>query len=673
MKKKMLAVLLMLSFFLIAAETGVSKKTVEKVVVSYDFVHQDIGEILFAVSQFKGFPVVSDDTVFGLADFRCAGEDFDLAFDSFLKKSRLYVEKTDARWTVSRIQIQRRNDEFSVDALDVVPERIFERVGRECGVCIVGENLPQVPVSVHTGFCAKEELVRRLSGLCAGFELSAEKSGFYRVTRSGSGQTIGANQTAGRAEFTVTDGLFWCDVMNAQVGFTLEKLFSFAGQTLPEKPEFCLVSGGEGKIVRANFGGKRFSEMVQLLCLQGGAESVLHEGVYYVASSKNAREKITTAAKSWNHLRLQYRKGADFSALAAKRFPQVEVICVNGQGDILFRADENDRSLFEEFAQSVDVAEPVHLVQLQYLRTADFMAHLPPFVEKNQVSDSGHGDSFYFTGTEASYQRLLSELPSLDKPVIRVSYDLLIMQYQKSKASDWSAHFSASRLKRGDMNTASAVLGSVMDFSLDVVGAFGLHFAAELQAAINTSKAQVFADTTLNGVSGSTITFQNTNTYRYRDNNLDPDTGKPIYSGITKEIASGLKLEVTGTVTGDGMITSKITASVSRQGIDSSASTGNPPPTSEKVITTEVRAKSGEPVVLSGLIQNEESEMESGVPFLSKIPILGWLFKTKNVSAEKTELVIYLVPSAESGAKKADVTADFEKKEIVRLYKEFVR
>jgi type II secretory pathway component GspD/PulD (secretin) len=204
------------------------------------------------------------------------------------------------------------------------------------------------------------------------------------------------------------------------------------------------------------------------------------------------------------------------------------------------------------------------------------------------------------------------------------------------------------------MNDGAVQLGSVMSLNLDVVGAFGLHFAGELQAAITESRAKVFADTTLNGVSGKQIIFQNTNTYRYRDNNLDPETGEPVYSGVTKEIVSGLKLEVTGDVTGDGMITSRITASVSRQGTDLSTTTGNPPPTSEKVITTEVRAKSGEPVVLSGLGQEEESENVSRTPLLSKIPLIGALFKGKEKSTEKTELVIYLLPSAEIFGKTED-------------------
>jgi type II secretory pathway component GspD/PulD (secretin) len=203
-------------------------------------------------------------------------------------------------------------------------------------------------------------------------------------------------------------------------------------------------------------------------------------------------------------------------------------------------------------------------------------------------------------------------------------------------------------------------LGSVLDFHLDVVSAFGLKFAASLQSAINENRAQVFADTTLHGVSGGTINFVNTNTYRYRDNNINPETGTPIYTGVTREIASGLKIDVTGWISGDGIITSKVTASISRQGADLSSSTGNPPPTSEKIITTEVLGKSGEPIVLSGLIQNEETWSEKRTPWISKIPLLGWLFKSNNRTTEKTEMVIYLVPHWEN-----DEEMDSEKNSVM--------
>jgi type II secretory pathway component GspD/PulD (secretin) len=105
-----------------------------------------------------------------------------------------------------------------------------------------------------------------------------------------------------------------------------------------------------------------------------------------------------------------------------------------------------------------------------------------------------------------------------------------------------------------------------------------------------------------------------------------------------------LTLDVTGSVSGDGMITSKVTAQVSRRGADVTSMAGNPPPTSEKSITTEVRSRSGEPVVLSGLVQDDSTIVTERVPFISRIPIVGWLFKAQTKTREKTEMIIYLVP-----------------------------
>ena len=203
-------------------------------------------------------------------------------------------------------------------------------------------------------------------------------------------------------------------------------------------------------------------------------------------------------------------------------------------------------------------------------------------------------------------------------------------------------------MKLGDRNDFGVKLGNVLNLNLNVISAFGLDFAVQLQTSIEENKTSVFADTTLHGVAGKQINFQNTNTYRYRDNNLDPSTGKPVYSGVTKEIVSGLKLEVVGFVSGDGMITSTVKTSVTRQGIDTSSSTGNPPPTSEKMVTTEVCGKSGEPIVISGLVQNTSSSGSSGVPLISKVPVLGKGFKRTENIQEKTQMVIYLVPHIET-------------------------
>ena len=292
----------------------------------------------------------------------------------------------------------------------------------------------------------------------------------------------------------------------------------------------------------------------------------------------------------------------------------------------------------------MDVKQSVYLVNLKYIKPCELVEHLPPCVEKNALFFADDNNSLYFRGTEEAYKNMCSQIELCDRPVKRLTYDLLILQYDETGCNTWSSSFDCKRVSAGDKNNISVVLGSVTSFNLNIVTSFGLVFAAELQSSIEENKTKVFADTTLHGVSGKQISFQNTNTYRYRDNNVDPQTGKPVYSGVTREISSGIKLDVLGWVSGDNQITSRVTASVSRQGTDMSAQTGNPPPTSEKILTTEVCGKSGEPVVLSGLFQTADSLQQKRTPFLSKIPIIGQLFKSKKQTNEQSQMVIYLVP-----------------------------
>lgn len=66
--------------------------------------------------------------------------------------------------------------------------------------------------------------------------------------------------------------------------------------------------------------------------------------------------------------------------------------------------------------------------------------------------------------------------------------------------------------------------------------------------------------------------------------------------------------------------------------------------TTKRSAKTSVVVKDKETVVIGGLIQDNEQETVSKVPFLGDIPLLGWLFKTKSKTRNKTNLMILLTP-----------------------------
>ncbi len=106
-----------------------------------------------------------------------------------------------------------------------------------------------------------------------------------------------------------------------------------------------------------------------------------------------------------------------------------------------------------------------------------------------------------------------------------------------------------------------------------------------------------------------------------------------------------LKLEVTPKLTADGKISMDIKASNDTPDWSKAALNpqGNPP-----IVKSEVESKvvinDGDTIVIGGILRSTESKSVSGWPWLQKIPVLGWLFKTDNSSKEKRQLLIFVTP-----------------------------
>ena len=105
-----------------------------------------------------------------------------------------------------------------------------------------------------------------------------------------------------------------------------------------------------------------------------------------------------------------------------------------------------------------------------------------------------------------------------------------------------------------------------------------------------------------------------------------------------------LKLEVTPKITEDGRISMVISASNNRAEKDQKdPATGNMP-VATNAIDSKVVIKDGDTIVIGGIIRSEDTIADSGVPWISKIPILGWLFNTENITKTKKELLVFLTP-----------------------------
>jgi type IV pilus assembly protein PilQ len=115
-------------------------------------------------------------------------------------------------------------------------------------------------------------------------------------------------------------------------------------------------------------------------------------------------------------------------------------------------------------------------------------------------------------------------------------------------------------------------------------------------------------------------------------------------AGVTTSfIEARLELRVTPHVTQEGSIQMKINATNNQPNPQLTGSNGQPS-ISRREAKTEVLVRDGETTVIGGIYTRQNSEAWTEVPVLSKIPVLGWLFKKKTVSDARTELLIFVTP-----------------------------
>ena len=107
----------------------------------------------------------------------------------------------------------------------------------------------------------------------------------------------------------------------------------------------------------------------------------------------------------------------------------------------------------------------------------------------------------------------------------------------------------------------------------------------------------------------------------------------------------GKILKITPHVTEDRLVRIQINLEVTNIDETSTLTTSSTlPVTQKRTVDTTVLVKDNQTVVIGGLIDDSITENETKVPVLGDIPILGWLFKTRSVKNEKTNLYIFLTP-----------------------------
>lgn len=125
----------------------------------------------------------------------------------------------------------------------------------------------------------------------------------------------------------------------------------------------------------------------------------------------------------------------------------------------------------------------------------------------------------------------------------------------------------------------------------------------------------------------------------------------------------GIILKVKPQINDSGLVSLEVTQEVSSQGADVNIAGQAFSSINKTEATTNLVAQDGETIIIGGLIREDVTKAKDGIPFLSKIPLIGNLFGTTTDNTTRAELIILLTPRVVRTMEEAGgVTSDYVEK-----------
>ena len=283
---------------------------------------------------------------------------------------------------------------------------------------------------------------------------------------------------------------------------------------------------------------------------------------------------------------------------------------------------------------------------LNYARAEDLQKSLSAILNTGKLAADAGSNSLLFNGGPAEARKIKETLRILDKTTQQVTLEAKVLSISQSDEKNLGIQWNWDTLpqynKEERDNTSSPKNGTTNTADKGHLRLWRrtgaqFQFSATLNALITSGKAKVLATPsliTLPGKEASIFIGSHIPVVTEKHNN-----GESTYS--TEYVDAGIKLKYTPIVSDDGYITSAVHTEVSTPTLISELKNYR---INSRTTDTNVRMRNGETLVIGGLISEEEQKQLQRIPFLSKIPLLGFLFKNHFRSKSKTEVIMLLTP-----------------------------
>ena len=276
-------------------------------------------------------------------------------------------------------------------------------------------------------------------------------------------------------------------------------------------------------------------------------------------------------------------------------------------------------------------------------------------------------NSLLIRSSARDYRQLLTTISQLDVVPLQVMVNAVIAQITLTEDTrfgvDWSRIANDAVLDPISTRTNT-------DFSPNLGGLMFTKGFLDGSARVEATLEAIAVDNDVRLLARPSLTVSNNQEGEIQIGAEVPvEAGESISAGglSTTNIQyrpTGIELYITPQINDDGIVNLTIRQVLSS--VDSSASgVNNNPVFNNQEISTTVVVRNGENIVLGGLIQTDNEQLNTGVPGLNRLPVVGNLFSYQRDSIERRELFIVLRPeiinlNAEGGVQYSDILDRFE-------------
>ena len=260
----------------------------------------------------------------------------------------------------------------------------------------------------------------------------------------------------------------------------------------------------------------------------------------------------------------------------------------------------------------------------------------------------------YATGEEeATIEAMLHKIDILP---LQVRIDAIIAEVTLNDSLSYGTQFFldhralSTGLTAGATTAAGLALPAASGLSGFVLNAAGKDGDFILQALQDVTKVKVLSSPDLLVLDNETAALEVGNLVPYQTGSLTAAAGTGLATSTSVDYRqTGVITQVTPRVNSGGLVTLDIAQEVSgiAQGSSTTSTAGstiNSPTFTERAVKSRVVVQDGQTVGLAGLITDNDSRGNSGLPFLKNIPIINLLTSQQTNIRSRTELLILLTP-----------------------------